>query len=423
MGRLGLSTVFVAPVALAACGRVGFDPVTINGGVDATGVLDPTFGTDGFVVVAAGASIDGYDITRRGDGYLVLGSHRVGPLGADDSFALTGLTADGELDPAFGTGGILDRGSTGQDYGGGLTSLGDERLIVGAGHAGTDDVELARVDLTGAPITTFGTGGYALYDFPPGQQDAANRAAVRPDGTIVVCATADTTNQDSHIALLAVDATGAPVPSFGVNGIVDENQTPSANDICWAVIALPDGSIVAAGDGGSQLLALRYHADGTRDTNFGTGGEWRGGTNGRIFAAALAPDGDLVLAGTDQNHGVVARLSPAGVPRATFGTDGIVTETLGGTANFFHAVAVQPDGKIVAAGAIGIGPLADDDATFVRYNADGTLDTTFGTGGAVHVDVSTTDTILGLMIDDDGIVGVGTVDLVPTTRLFVARVR
>src|ERR1041385_7966246 len=103
MRRLGLCVV-------AACGRVGFDPVTINGGVDATGVLDPTFGTDGFTVVAADASIDGYDITRRGDGYLVVGSHRVGPLGTEDSFALVGFTADGGLDPTFGTGGILDGG-------------------------------------------------------------------------------------------------------------------------------------------------------------------------------------------------------------------------------------------------------------------------------------------------------------------------
>lgn len=128
-----------------------------------------------------------------------------------------------------------------------------------------------------------------------------------------------------------------------------------------------------------------FAAPGDLDTTFnGTGKVTTaiGSGNDRAFGMTVQNDGKVVVVGSSSNHFAVVRYNPDGSLDTTFGMNqnGKVTTNFGGHADIAYCVAVQPDGKIVAGGEydpqsqVGYFALA-------RYNADGTLDASFGSGG------------------------------------------
>jgi uncharacterized delta-60 repeat protein len=144
----------------------------------------------------------------------------------------------------------------------------------------------------------------------------------------------------------------------------------------------------------NQEFALaRYNVNGTLDSTFGSGGKVTllVGTESYANAVALQPDGKIVVAGTANGtlpEFAVARFNPNGTPDTTFGPDhsGAVLTAVGvGTStgeNNAQGLAIQPDGKIIAVG------WADTNLQYiswamVRYNADGSADGSFGSGGTV----------------------------------------
>ena len=199
----------------------------------------------------------------------------------------------------------------------------------------------------------------------------------------------------------------------------------------------PSGQIVTAGwrtvgSGIDTDFALtRHNDDGTLDSSFGTGGIATtdlGGADDQALDAALLPDNGIVAVGRTDALGVlkaafgVVRYLPDGTLNPSFGSGGIVTTPVFGKGAVANAVAVQPDGKIVVAGfAIGASGI-DSDFALARYNPDGTLDSTFGTGGIVTTDLGTQDDdARALAIQPDGkIVVVGnTADKVALARFTV----
>jgi uncharacterized delta-60 repeat protein len=195
---------------------------------------------------------------------------------------------------------------------------------------------------------------------------------------------------------------GALDPTFGKGGVVGGTLSIFDGGQSHAVALQPDGRIIAAGgsqnDGvlgyrlapvTSQFALARFMPDGSLDPTFGSGGRViasLGQTLGTIQAIALQPDGKIVTAGfagpdTKNTHFAVERFNPDGTPDATFGTDGI-TVTPFTTTDDATSVALQPDGKIVAAGSA---TLPDGSSEFVlaRYLPAGALDPAFGTAGVV----------------------------------------
>lgn len=142
---------------------------------------------------------------------------------------------------------------------------------------------------------------------------------------------------------------------------------------------------------GGDFAIVRLDRDGTLDTTFGDGGkvltDFAGG-NDSIYALALQPDGKIVAAGTAVVQGTswdfaVARYNADGTLDTTFSGDGKQTTAVGTSYDMAYAVLVQPGGKIVLGGEVGRStyPVFDTDFALVRYNADGSLDQTFnGTG-------------------------------------------
>jgi len=162
-----------------------------------------------------------------------------------------------------------------------------------------------------------------------------------------------------------------------------------------ALIRLANGKLVAAGwalgpTGTFDFALARYNPDGTLDPSFGISGAVTTDFAGDDFARALAmqADGKLVAAGFANTQTgttvALARYNPDGILDPTFGTGGTVTTGL----ELAFALVVQADGKLVAAGLVG---LVGSDFALARYNPDGTLDPSFGTGGTVTTDFAGAD--------------------------------
>jgi uncharacterized delta-60 repeat protein len=129
-------------------------------------------------------------------------------------------------------------------------------------------------------------------------------------------------------------------------------------------------------------------------TDFGLGSGFGG-------ALAVQQDGKIVAAGRAGSDFVLARYNPDGTPDAGFGGAGNVTTDFGGV--LFDAafgVALQSNGKIVVAGGAFSPPAAD--FALARYNTDGSLDPTFGSGGKVATDLGGFDVAFGVALQTDG---------------------
>lgn len=180
-------------------------------------------------------------------------------------------------------------------------------------------------------------------------------------------------------------------PTFGTNGIstfVDSNDRRSQ----LGFFSLPDGKLLVVSNRTSTWSGLgpydliRLNEDGSTDTSFGNGGVVQlpipfitsFGDVG-IFHAARQPDGKIVVVGTDNGNGIILRFNPDGTLDTSFSNDGIDRPDIHNMGNDrIRSVLIQPDGKIVAAGHSFI---PGDPAFFIRYNADGTLDSGFGNQG------------------------------------------
>jgi len=198
-------------------------------------------------------------------------------------------------------------------------------------------------------------------------------------------------------AIWSSTTTGIPDTDFDSDGIVTTSVGASSS-IIQALAIQDDRKIVAAGysvslvDGTDDFCLVRYNPDGSQDTTFDTDGivttPVSVATDDRAYALGIQDDGKIVAAGYSvslidgTDDFCLVRYNTDGTLDTTFGTDGIVTTPVGsGTEDIASALAIQSDGKIVAAGRSLVLPTWY--SALVRYNTDGTLDTTFGTDGIV----------------------------------------
>ncbi len=212
-------------------------------------------------------------------------------------------------------------------------------------------------------------------------------------------------------------------PTFTGSGFVALN-VGLAGPVANATTTQPDGKVIAVGTtfvstpSGNDALIVRFNSDGSLDTSFDTDGIVfvAPGGNEIFQAVALQPDGKIVAVGQCQIGSVrfmIVRFNSDGSLDSTFDTDGIVTTNM--TAGSFDqavALAIQPDGKIVVLGSSKIG--LNTDFAIARYNSNGSFDTSFSDDGNVVLNISTStengadDRPLSVALQLDGkIVGAG----------------
>lgn len=168
----------------------------------------------------------------------------------------------------------------------------------------------------------------------------------------------------------------------------------------------PDGKIVTAGTVNNDFAIARYNVDGTLDNSFSGDGMMIvdfGSVTDVASDVAIQPDGKIVVVGTALNAIAVLRLNPDGTIDNSFSGDGKVYTIVTGNGDRGYDVAVQPDGKIVVLGSglFGI-PRGPANLAVVRYNPDGTLDTSFSGDGIMRVAISQSDIPADLLLQPDG---------------------
>ena len=250
------------------------------------------------------------------------------------------------------------------------------------------------------------TFGVRVVTFPSPSDGAA--VAIQPDGLVVAVGHSGTSPSSIAVARFLTD--GTKDASFG-GGDGRVTTVVASGAVATGVVIQPDGRIVVAGTaesapsgGVGQVTLVRYDgADGALDMGFGTNGVvvTPPVTDAEVAALALQPDGRLVVVGTDDGKIMVRRYDADGSADGTFGTGGLVTTAIGTSARGL-AVVLEPGGAIVVAGGATVAP-GDEDFALVRYASDGTLDATFGGGGIVTTTMAgTSEAAVALVRDPTG---------------------
>lgn len=341
---------------------------------------------------------------------IVAGSARVTQSPTTDDFALARYNPDGSLDTSFdGDGKVMTSFGGRFDEARSLAIQSDGKIVV-AGFAGTTDIDFAvvRYNTDGSLDTTFDVDGRLTTSFGT-SGDRAYSVVIQPDGKIVAAGSTTQPTTATDFAAARYNPDGSLDTSFDSDGRVTTVNSASGDE-AKSVVLQPDGKLVFAGyltSVAPDFAAVRYNPDGSLDTTFD--GDGRVSTpvgTGRDegFAASLQPDGKLVIAGiatsTDGDSALV-RLNPDGSLDTSFDVDGKVVTPAGNFDLSLADSAIQADGKIVVAGTLLV--TNNFDFAVARLNSDGTIDQTFGNNGSVRTTVGTgNDTGQAVAIQGDG---------------------
>ena len=294
--------------------------------------------------------------------------------GAFIGFGIVRFNPDGSRDTTFGTAGLVQTLPFGASQCGGaaFTLQPDGKILLAGGCTKrtstilTNFSAIARYTPNGSLDPTFGTGGTAVLAETPAA------ITLQSDGKILVAG-------GGTVSRYNID--GSIDSSFGVFGSI------GALGSVAAIAVQGDGKIVVAGTFSDHLTVpadgdfalTRYNGDGTVDETFGTHGGaladfFSGSSTAAASAVAIDPKGRLIVAGkaadgSNPSEFAMARFTSQGLFDTTFGVGGVVTTSFG-EADSVAALAIQPDGKIVAAGnSFNAGANADSFA-LARYTLE-----------------------------------------------------
>jgi uncharacterized delta-60 repeat protein len=367
--------------------------------LSAGGALDTTFGGTGVVTTSLSKNGDSASavLIQPWDGKIVVAGSSAGNM------SLARYNADGSLDASFGSRGKEVSKFPTDSYWNAAAlysssdTTGNARKIVEAGGG-----SLARFNADGSVDTTFGSRGRVVV---ASTNDIAGIVIQPADGKIVVAGD----NRSAYV-LSRYNSTGTLDTTFGAGGTATLS-IGSSGAVVESLALQADGKLVMAGgdrsSGSTTWELVRFNANGTLDTTFDSTGP-NPGTVITAFATATnevrglaiypstgtdtADYGKIVAAGsisgnpggTNDAQPALARYNADGTPDTTFGQSGQVVTPLPQSGGDPYAVAVQADGKIVAAGQLMRAGGGQWQFGLLRYNTNGSLDVSFGNGGIVQ---------------------------------------
>lgn len=352
------------------------------------GAPDAAFGTSGTASVDFnGLTEVSFAITGHQGGVLVGGRALAIQRSAQNDLGLVRLTGIGDLDAAFSGDGRRQDGLSGP-----VTSwttdavLRDDGSLVTAGYSGptlnSRDFLLTAFNADGSIDAGFGQQGSATADFDNGRDEA--RAVARlADGRLLVAGVAQPEGGTDDFAVARFLASGALDTSFGNQGwtVVDlDGSTDTARDL----VVQPDGRILLAGEGmfpsngfTRDFVVVRLNADGSLDGGFGSSGVARLSVGNFDEGAALdlMADGRIVVGGSSDGDYVVVSFTADGSADTSFGTGGVVTFDFVGESDFMRDLIVLDDWqgegeRILATGMARNGGSSPSDEDFAAVMFD-----------------------------------------------------
>ena len=351
--------------------------------------------------------------------------------------------AEGDLDLAFGNGGRVFTNFAGNndDYGFAIALPPNGRIIV-VGQSGVYPLfhsALARYTNTGELDQTFGTGGKVIAALDAGG-DGLDAVTLQPDGKIVAAGSLIHDNWTTAFLLARFNSDGSLDTTFGNQGVTVTGFGDGSTD-GRAIVLQPDGKIIVAGVSGAgpyselnDFALARYNANGSLDPAFGTGGKLKThfpgvyNTGSNATAVALQSDGKIIVAGRYKNEGsyrefALARYNANGSLDPSFGSGGMLTTSMGAGDSAALSIVLLPNGRIVLTGYFTAGH-RNHDFALACYSPNGTLDQSFGNGGRVNTDFSgaSDDIASDVAFQSDGkLIVAGQTGLYPSFDVALAR--
>ena len=308
----------------------------------------------------------------------------------------------GTLDNTFGTGGIVITSlDTIRDRGNSLAIQSDGKIILGGSTSENYtayDFALARYNTDGGLDTTFGIGGKVITTIE--DRSEGQSLAIQSDGKIILGG-----HSDWYINLVRYNADGSLDTTFGTGGIVITDVLGFYDEVCKSVAIQSDGKIVVGGYAQHNnydlrhFVVIRYNNDGSLDTSFGNNGIVIGGL-GNCEAIRIQNDGKILLGGTSDFSFALERYNYDGSLDNTFGIGGKVITPFQNNC-LGNSMELQSDGKIVLGGSSGL-PSGGFTFTLARYLSNGDLDDSFGTNGIASTPLGTSSRGNSVVIQNDG---------------------
>src|SRR4030095_4425690 len=417
---------------------------TIHSNAQTCNPLDQSFGVAGKVT---GFSSSGYVYS---DNIIVQPDNKIIQIGSSSGsnnyrFTLVRDNSNGSIDGSFGQNGKVITGIGEHDYAKYGVLQDDGKIVVGGyTYNGSyhSDIVLVRYNADGSLDSGFGVGGKVIRSLGP-NNNLANAVAVQPDGKIIVAGSIEGncfTDCNGLVfcspafGVARFNGNGSIDSSFGQNGIVTTNVGSANAGTALSVILQPDGKIVVAGHslydygcdyyGGyyfsSAFSMVRYHPNGVRDSLFGANGIVSDSLNMTTTRGiALQAAGKIVVIGPDRGGGYVTKQYNAdGSLDNSFGQQGKVIIDNG----WLYSLATLPNGKIVMAG--GMNRDGRNNFQVIRLANDGSFDNSFNGNGRVffHPGASgSNDVATAIALQGEHIVAGGYSNNNPTYSLLVVR--
>ena len=342
------------------------------------GTSDVSFDSDGLADVSTTGQITA--IAVQTDGKIVAAG--VSVVGAVQTPFVSRLNSSGSIDTTFGINGTFAYHTSEISFIFDLHVDTSGKISI-FGLTGTSyeqsDLLVVRLTSNGTLDSTFGNNGTSRI--PVGFSAAAVAGTIQSDGRYILVGQTIGVLEFQRAVIVRLDSLGKPDASFLSGGFTQQNFDL---DVYGAqILELTDGSLIALGlsISGLTMYLTKYNADGTIDHSFGTNGIAPGPTgaasevlkvesqsNGRLLVLAQQP----VVSGNT----VVLGFTNTGVPDNTFGVGGVATIPTSG--QIPTTMLLLPDNKILVMTTI----FATGESRIYRLNADGSIDTSFGSSGS-----------------------------------------
>jgi uncharacterized delta-60 repeat protein len=327
-------------------------------------------------------------------------------------FSTLCYTQDAAPDPTFGTDGLMIlQPGTSHDNAQDVVALPDGKILVaGVSDAGNFDFNavICRLNNDGSLDNNFGLFGWHTVDMGVGP-DYFYEMVVLEDGSILLCGAYSVTLADTDVMVVKLTSNGAIDESFGGGDGMFTYAISPGEEYLHDLVILEDGSIIVAGSATTPSFAIRglvmkLTSAGELDESFGNSGYTLAGApsdNSGYFGVDLDDQENILLAGyadvSFQYYTLVSMLDSNGDPLSTFNDDGHLIE-----ANTSRAFDVKWNNyNILVCGTETFGAI---EAYIASYLPDGTINNAFGTAGIAAVQVSTTNVFLDIAITPDGMI-------------------
>ncbi len=366
----------------------------------ADGTLDTTFSDDGIVITDTAEPLNLIyfeDFALQSDGKIVVLSYY--NVGAQN-YRLTRFNTNGTIDNNFGINGATITDIGGSELANSIAILNNDRIVVsGVTIASATQIFVAKYTASGNLDTTFNTTGTRVFTFTGVVGARPSNIVAQTDGKLLF-ANETYTNGTPKVYIVRLNVNGSFDTSFDGDGLAIVNAPNDFVTNGGVLKILPSGKYMFLTGTETtintvsyrKVSAFRFNSNGTADTTFDTDGQTTYTINNfddDIADFSIASDGNLVFSGNTnfsffQDRIFLCKINSNGSLNTAFNNGGKVEFFFPFSAyDEIRVAKLQADGKIIAAG---IAFFNDELRTVVlRYNSNGTLDTSFADNGILRL--------------------------------------